>query len=108
MTGPMLHRADMRLAWVGPFGPAQRYWRGNDPEYDVVAPSVDGRRMLVGEVTWPAKTVAGSKAGPHVDPRTVPGAATADTVRARFVPDGTGVGIDAEVVDARTAMAVLR
>ena len=49
MAVPFLHRADCSLADLGPWEPAQRYWRRNEPEYDVVARSVDGRRLLVGE-----------------------------------------------------------
>ena len=52
MAVPLLHRSDTTLAEIGPWEPAQRYWRGNAPELDVVARSVDGRRLLVGEVEW--------------------------------------------------------
>lgn len=34
------------------WGPARRHWRGNDPEFDVVAESVDGSAILIGEVKW--------------------------------------------------------
>ena len=34
------------------WGPARRYWRGSGPEWDVVALSDDGRRLLLGEVRW--------------------------------------------------------
>ena len=54
MSVPMLHRSDLSLARYGPFEPARRYWHGNAPEYDVVALSVDGRRVLVGEAKWSA------------------------------------------------------
>lgn len=36
----------------GDWGPAQRHWRGNDPEFDVVAESLDRTRLLVAEVKW--------------------------------------------------------
>ena len=108
MAVPMLHRADIPLARLGPFEPAQRYWRGNDPEHDAVALSVDGRRMLVGEVKWSARAVAGSKAGPHADPGALPGAANVEAVRTLFVPDAAGAPVNVDVVDARTVMAVLR
>ena len=32
--------------------PAGRFWRGSGPEWDVVAESLDGRRVLLGEVKW--------------------------------------------------------
>ena len=55
MAVPFLHRSDAALGKPGPWEPAQRYWRGNAPELDIVARSVDGRRLLVGEAKW-AKT----------------------------------------------------
>lgn len=36
----------------GPWGPASRWWKGNLPEWDVVAESIDGKRLLLGEVKW--------------------------------------------------------
>jgi hypothetical protein len=39
----------------GPFGPASRFWRGSGPEWDVVAESLDGRTLLLGEVKWHEK-----------------------------------------------------
>ena len=49
---PTLHRTDAPLGALGPWEPAQRYWRRNEPELDLVARSVDGGRLLVGEVKW--------------------------------------------------------
>ena len=49
MAVPFLHVNDGPLADLGPWEPARRYWHGNDPEYDIVARSVDGARVLVGE-----------------------------------------------------------
>ena len=40
------------LATATRAGPAQRHWKGNDPEFDVVAESSDGQRLLLGEVKW--------------------------------------------------------
>jgi len=37
------------------WSPAQRHWHGNDPEFDVVATSLDGGKLLVGEVKWSEK-----------------------------------------------------
>ncbi|MCK5796561.1 MAG: ATP-binding protein [Deltaproteobacteria bacterium] len=36
----------------GPFGPATRFWWGNEPEWDIVAESVDGTTLLLGECKW--------------------------------------------------------
>ena len=36
----------------GPWGPASRWWRGAQPEWDVVSSSVEGDRLLLGEAKW--------------------------------------------------------
>ncbi len=36
----------------GPWGPARRYWKGNGPEWDVVAASLAEDALLLGEVKW--------------------------------------------------------
>lgn len=43
------------LATRGPWGPAARWWRGNEPEWDVVSRSLDGETLLLGEVKWSAR-----------------------------------------------------
>ena len=107
---PLLHQADTPLGALGPFEPAQRYWRGNAPEYDVVARAVDGRRLLVGEAKWTATAGPVSKIGRPRPAADLPGAASCEIVHARFVPDAreaeTGAGV--VTVDAGTVMAVLR
>jgi uncharacterized protein len=35
-------------------GPARRYWRGSEPEWDVVASSSDERDLVLGEAKWMA------------------------------------------------------
>lgn len=49
MAVPWLHRCDHPVADLGPLEPARRYWRGSEREIDVVAPSLVGKRLLVGE-----------------------------------------------------------
>lgn len=49
-----------RLLPSGPFGPAARYWRGNGPEWDVVAQSVDGATLLLGECKWLEEPASGA------------------------------------------------
>jgi AAA+ ATPase superfamily predicted ATPase len=39
----------------GPWKPAARWWKGNEPEWDLVSESLDGRSLLLGEVKWSAK-----------------------------------------------------
>ena len=112
MAVPMLRRTDTPLADLGPFEPAQRYWRGNATEFDIVARSVDGRRLLVGEAKWPAGATVGtvSRLGRRQQAVDLPGAASCEIVHARFIPDAREAGTDPGVVtvDAETVMAVLR
>ena len=107
MAVPLLHRSDTTLAELGPWEPAQRYWRGHEPELDVVAYSVDGRRLLVGEVKWSMKSAASS--GARATLRNLPHVGNAEVCHALFVPGSaappTRVGV--HVVDARAVMSVL-
>ncbi|MCU0722832.1 MAG: ATP-binding protein [Planctomycetes bacterium] len=78
----------------GPWGPAARFWGGAGPEWDLVARSLDGKALLLGEVKWSE----GRAAEPLVDealrdleakgvpPLDLPGALR--VVRAVFVPRG--------------------
>ena len=86
MAAPTLHRTDSPAGALGPWEPAQRYWRRNEPEVDLVARSVDGKRLLVGEVKW---TVEGRRRDSTERPVSahLPGAGDAEIVYARFVPD---------------------
>ncbi len=52
----------LRLAHLGEiaggtWGPAARWWRGQQPEWDVVSSSLDGDRLLLGEVKWASSPV---------------------------------------------------
>ena len=110
MATPMLHRTDSPLGTLGPWEPAQRYWRRNEPEVDVVARSVDGKRLLVGEVKWAAES---RPRRPAEKPETahLPGARDAEVIHARFVPDLAGPRFrQSEVceVSAETVLATLR
>ncbi|MDE0220199.1 MAG: ATP-binding protein [Spirochaetaceae bacterium] len=111
MAVPELHRIDTPLAPLGPWEPARRYWRGNAPELDVVARSVDGRRLLVGEAKWSARSGPVSRAGPLPGIGGVPGTAGLEAVGVRFVPEAS-VRIDAStgvhLVDASDVLSVLR
>ena len=109
MSVPLLHRTDNALAPYGPWLPAQRYWHGNDPEFDVVALSADGRHLLVGEVKWTARA-----SNPHLRPlrgtEVLPGASDCEVVEAVFVPesgDWSGALSDAVVLDARAVLGSL-
>lgn len=39
----------------GPWKTASRWWQGNAPEWDLVAETMDGTGLLLGEVKWSAK-----------------------------------------------------
>lgn len=109
MSVPVLHRADNSLARLGPWLPAQRYWRGNDPEFDLVARSLDGQRLLVGEVKWWAhKLDARVRPLPGMD--VLPGAANCEIVQAFFVPEA-GERLEARkhvyVLDAKSVLGAL-
>lgn len=83
---PTLHRGDSLLGGLGPWEPAQRYWRGNEPELDLVARSVDGKRLLVGEAKWSA--VSRAAAEPALpDLSRLPGVERHEVVHARFTPN---------------------
>ncbi len=47
---PYLSRTDTLPG--GPWGAAQRYWQGNNPEWDCVAQSIDRAQVLLGECKW--------------------------------------------------------
>ena len=42
----------------GPWGPAARWWKGEAAEWDLVAESMDGSHLLLGEVKWSNKPLA--------------------------------------------------
>jgi hypothetical protein len=99
------------------FGPAARWWRGEAPEWDVVAESLDGSAVLLGECKWSAKppdarTLARwrgellAKAVPEV-----PGVVGRHVVHVQFVsrrPSGRRPVGPCVVIDARDVLGVLR
>lgn len=100
MATATLHRADTPLRRHGPFEPAQRYWRGGEPELDVVARSVDGRRLLVGEAKWSTLPDVGTINADHI-----PGASGLEVVTVHFVPQ---VSRSVTTIDARMVLEALR
>ncbi|HKH47265.1 MAG TPA: ATP-binding protein [Thermoanaerobaculia bacterium] len=85
------------LGRLGPWGPASRWWHGTQPEWDVVSESLDGERVLLGEVKWSARPFdrralelalreLSAKPAPPLPSRL----AGAELVRALFVPKVTG------------------
>lgn len=116
MAVPFLHRADHALAAFGPFEPARRYWRGRDPEIDVVARSVDGRRVLVGEAKWTHAPVCAEEVraiAKRLRSATpiLRGIGHLEVVYAAFLPSGDrGLSMEGEVtvIGADAVMGVLR
>lgn len=119
MAVPMLHRGDTPVGQLGPWEPAQRYWRGNDPELDIVARSTDGKRVLVGEAKWraagrPGGTPDSDSLRAHVD--TTPGIENLRPIPVMFLPDGSPASSENvssvengfHWVNARTVLEVLR
>ncbi len=110
MSVPLLHRTDNALAPYGPWLPAHRYWHGNDPEFDVVASSVDGRRLLVGEAKWTAHA-PNVRTRPLRGTEVLPGAADCEVVKVLFIPESAAWSralSDVIVLDARAVLGTLR
>ena len=108
---PFLHRSDSPLGRLGPWEPAQRHWRRNEPEYDVVARSVDGRRLLVGEAKAASRPSTAAALRFRPDAPMLPGAAGLEVVPALFAPLGAAARAapgGPRIVDARTVFGVLR
>jgi AAA+ ATPase superfamily predicted ATPase len=91
--------AERSLGQLGPWGPASRWWRGAEPEWDLVSESLDGRRVLLGEVKWSARPFnrksleaalreLAARPAPSLPPRS----SGAEIVRALFVPAVTSRG----------------
>ena len=108
---PFLHRAGDTLADRGPWEPAQRYWRRNEPEFDVVARSVDGRRLLVGEAKAAARPLPGASIRFRPSAPAVRGVGDLEIVPVVFTPLGTSAPVvesGVRVIDAGTVFGVLR
>ena len=110
MATPFLHRSGSALAGLGPWEPAQRYWRRGEPEYDVVARSTDGRRLLVGEVKWSDRPLSAAAFRFRWPAAPIPGGSGSEIVPVVFAPQGSAAGAPTglHVVDARTVLDVLR
>lgn len=87
----------MLAQWGGPWGPATRWWHGNQPEWDVVSESIDGQRILIGEVKWSDRPFGRADLGPLLRELAakpappLPGRLSgAQLVRALFVPEIVG------------------
>ena len=110
MAVPFLHRSNTALGKLGPWEPAQRYWRGHAPELDIVARSVDGQRLLVGEAKWSKTPPAAFSATPQGgDLGPLLGLTDAQLCKALFAPlrRKAAAHEDTYFIDARTVMRSL-
>ena len=102
MAVPNLHRVVPAIAAYGPFGHAQRYWRGNDPELDIVARLATGPDILVGEARWNGSGVG--RGGTSLQLGSLP-VGDAPVRMFLFTPDAPAN--DARVADARMVLEAL-
>lgn len=72
---------------VGLCEPASRWWRGNDPEWDIVSRSIDGATLLLGEAKWSATPFDSSRLEKAMS-----------DLASRPPPSGGGVPREGEVV----------
>lgn len=108
---PKLHESDHPIAGFGPFEPAQRFWHGSAPVRDIVARSVDGSRVLVGEAirSLDSKNVGRSLAG--LANAALPGTRDCDIIPVLFAPQADDLPRQTElgfVVDAESVFSALR
>ncbi|HXV59772.1 MAG TPA: ATP-binding protein [Vicinamibacteria bacterium] len=90
---------DTYLGSRGPWGPVSRWWKANEPEWDIVCQSLNGGVLLVGEAKWsarPRSMLAVEKDRAALERRPLPSLperyGNRDVVRALFVPQlGKGV-----------------
>jgi uncharacterized protein len=98
--------AERSLRQLGPWGPASRWWHGAEPEWDLVSESLDGRRVLLGEVKWSARPFdrksleaalreLAARPAPPLPPRS----SGAEILRALFVPAAAAKGGAAKTPD---------
>lgn len=114
---PQLANSDHALGPLGPWGVAGRFWHGDGPEWDVVAKSEDGKRLLLGEAKWfsrPAGERDIRQAAAALTAKGVPPVgemAGCEIVRAVFVPEAAGESARSapvHVVEAATVLDCLR
>jgi AAA+ ATPase superfamily predicted ATPase len=112
-----LSSVDNPLNRYGPWEPARRYWRGNEPEWDIVAKSIDGKSLLLGEAKWCTKANCASvvkRARGDLLKKGVPSPEKHSEVRlvhAVFVPESAPEAVaeeDVVVLEARTVLDALR
>jgi AAA+ ATPase superfamily predicted ATPase len=106
--------AEESLGQLGPWGPASRWWRGAEPEWDLVSESLDGRRVLLGEVKWSARPfnrrsleAALRELAERPAPPLPPRFSDAEIIRALFVPAVASQGGTAKAPDGAVLVRAL-
>ncbi|MDE0623028.1 MAG: hypothetical protein OXH83_15300, partial [Bryobacterales bacterium] len=108
---PRLHESDHPIAGFGPFEPAQRFWHGSAHERDVVARSVDGSRLLVGEARRSLDSQNAARLLAGLANAALPGARDCDIIPVLFAPQANDLPRQNElgfVVDAESVFSALR
>ena len=100
------------LGSQGPWGPASRWWKGTEPEWDVVSESLGGERLLLGEAKWSARPLsrrAMERARSELLSRPAPSLPALDSyrqiVRVLFVPEVEG-GLELRALDSGEPLVV--
>ena len=104
MATPHLHRVLPELAERGPFSVAQRYWYRNDHELDLVARSLSGPEILLGEAKW--RISEQDRIGEGIRIGSLP-IGQAPVIPLVFTPDAHNETSE-NVVDARMVLEALR
>jgi len=101
------------LARLGPWRPAQRYWHGEAPEWDVVADAIEGTRTLLGEAWFSRKPLSAAAlrtAAADLESRArPPGTHQREVALALFVPSvATGASLSISSVHVVTMNDVVK
>lgn len=108
---PRLHQSEHPLARLGPFEPAQRFWHGSATQRDIVARSVDGSRVLVGETKRSLDPKNAGRLLAGLAGASLPGVRNCDIIPVLFVPQAEEVPFQNElgfVVGAKSVFSALR
>lgn len=114
LSVPRLALKGNQTAW----GAAGRFWKGNNPEWDIVARSLDDKRLLLGEAKWSTKPHSQNEIDTlfkQLQNKRTPAIPQADklvALYAVFIPEATDVKIkpppDGIIVTAKDVLSALR
>jgi hypothetical protein len=103
-----------QTAW----GAAGRFWRGNSPEWDIVARSLDDKSLLLGEAKWSVKPYSQNEIDKlfiQLKNKGIPPVPHADTnalLYAVYIPDAADDKVkpppDGVIVTAKDVLSALR